>query len=223
MSLNHFTDTVEKKWLKIGCEEIAIYGAESVADGSAAAPSITFNSDTDTGLYRIGDNNIGVSCGGVKTLDVKQGELRINNAALDPAVPLFVSLTAAQGQDSGSVIAGFFGTGERLVIKDQNTAIANTPPAVEFNAGLGGDIKLNGKKGLQLFDNGAGALTSVVCGTQSVLPNNSTSGFVYVPSLIGAPTGVPVNFAGSVPLCVDGPGQRLYVYCNGAWRSVALV
>lgn len=34
------------------------------ADGSAAAPSITFSGDTDTGLYRPGDDQIGISCGG---------------------------------------------------------------------------------------------------------------------------------------------------------------
>lgn len=34
-------------------------------DGSLAAPSITFDSDLDTGFYSYGANQIGVSCGGV--------------------------------------------------------------------------------------------------------------------------------------------------------------
>lgn len=41
----------------------------SVPDGTAALPSISFNSDTDSGFYRIGSNNIGLSLGGTKIVD----------------------------------------------------------------------------------------------------------------------------------------------------------
>lgn len=42
-----------------------------VANGSAAAPSVTFGSDTDTGIYRISANTFGITVGGtlVATLD----------------------------------------------------------------------------------------------------------------------------------------------------------
>ena len=39
-------------------------------DGSAASPAASFTSDTDTGLYRIGADNLGVSIGGVKVADL---------------------------------------------------------------------------------------------------------------------------------------------------------
>ena len=39
-------------------------GPLSLSDGSAAEPSLTFGSDTDTGLYRIGDDDIGIALGG---------------------------------------------------------------------------------------------------------------------------------------------------------------
>jgi hypothetical protein len=39
------------------------------ADGTAAAPSITFGSDLDTGIFRVGSNSIGLSLGGVKYHD----------------------------------------------------------------------------------------------------------------------------------------------------------
>jgi hypothetical protein len=35
-------------------------------DGTAAAPSISFAADTDTGFYRAGTNSVGISCGGVE-------------------------------------------------------------------------------------------------------------------------------------------------------------
>lgn len=38
--------------------------------GTASNPSISFTGDTDTGLYRIGSNDIGVSAGGNKVLEL---------------------------------------------------------------------------------------------------------------------------------------------------------
>lgn len=43
----------------------------SAADGSASAPGFAFASDTDTGLYRVGANSLGITAGGTlrKTID----------------------------------------------------------------------------------------------------------------------------------------------------------
>jgi hypothetical protein len=40
------------------------------ADGTVSEPSHAFTNDTDSGLYRIGANNLGVAAGGSKILDV---------------------------------------------------------------------------------------------------------------------------------------------------------
>ena len=45
-------------------------GLVKVADGTAAAPEVTFASDTDTGLYRIGADNIGITTAGAKQVDI---------------------------------------------------------------------------------------------------------------------------------------------------------
>lgn len=42
----------------------------NAGNGAVTAPSFTFTSDTDTGLYRIGANNIGVAANGAKVLDI---------------------------------------------------------------------------------------------------------------------------------------------------------
>ncbi len=47
------------------------------SNGSVAAPSISFDSDTDSGIYRIGGNNIGVAVGGNKILDVDNDGLGV--------------------------------------------------------------------------------------------------------------------------------------------------
>jgi hypothetical protein len=49
---------------------IAPGGSVHGANGTAANPSFAFNSDQDTGIYRIGANNIGVAAGGDKALDI---------------------------------------------------------------------------------------------------------------------------------------------------------
>src|SRR5690349_8936889 len=45
-------------------------GQLKLANGTAAAPAVTFGSDTDNGLYRIGSNQIGVAAGGSKVATV---------------------------------------------------------------------------------------------------------------------------------------------------------
>lgn len=50
------------------------------ASGSVGLPSITFSADTDSGLYRIGANNIGVSVGGTKILDIASTGLGVVGA-----------------------------------------------------------------------------------------------------------------------------------------------
>lgn len=44
-----------------------------LGDGTAAAPALTFASDTDTGFYRIGANNIGWAQGGSLAFDINSG------------------------------------------------------------------------------------------------------------------------------------------------------
>jgi hypothetical protein len=45
-------------------------GPLKAASGTVAAPGITFGSDLDSGLYRIGSNNIGIAVNGTKVADV---------------------------------------------------------------------------------------------------------------------------------------------------------
>ena len=48
-------------------------GGVGFPDGSVSNPSMKFTNDTDTGLYRIGNNTIGISSGGVKVGEIGSG------------------------------------------------------------------------------------------------------------------------------------------------------
>lgn len=53
------------------------------------------------------------------------------------------------------------------------------------------------------------------------IATNATSGFFYVPTCAGTPTGTPANTpSGFVPMVVDSTNNRLYIYSSGAWVKV---
>ena len=67
-----------ENWADIGAEitnSVAVDGQSTMsgqfksATGSVSAPGITFGVDLDTGLYRIGANNMGIAIGGAKVVD----------------------------------------------------------------------------------------------------------------------------------------------------------
>ncbi len=66
------------------------------ANGSVGAPMYSFASDTNTGIYRIGADNIGVSAGGTKVLDITTTGLGL----IDGTVSL-PAYTFASDLDSG--------------------------------------------------------------------------------------------------------------------------
>jgi len=56
---------------------------------------------------------------------------------------------------------------------------------------------------------------------KGLLPNAATTGFQYMPTCAGAPTGVPVLQAGFVPFVFDTTNNKLWIY-NGAWKGVVV-
>jgi hypothetical protein len=66
----------------------------SAADGSAAAPSLSFNDDIDTGFYRAGANSIGVVLGGTEELTLNSTKA----SALDALGSVMSSTATAAAQ-----------------------------------------------------------------------------------------------------------------------------
>ncbi len=89
------------KVLDIGSAGLGVVGITKSGDGAVGAPSFSFTSDPDSGLYRIGANNIALGVNGAKVLD-------IGTAGLGVTGTLGVSgaLTATAGGTLGGTYSG---------------------------------------------------------------------------------------------------------------------
>lgn len=68
---------------------------------------------------------------------------------------------------------------------------------------------------------------NVVVGAGTSLGTAATSGFLFLPSCSGAPTGVPVGistspYTGVIPIVVDTTNLRIYVRIGSTWRYATL-
>lgn len=65
---------------------------------------------------------------------------------------------------------------------------------------------------------GGGGAGDIVFGGKA-LATTGTQGFFNIPSMAGAPSGVPMTYPGQIPMVYNTANNRLYAY-NGAWRSI---
>jgi hypothetical protein len=62
-------------------------------------------------------------------------------------------------------------------------------------------------------------LNATVAAGSGTLATNATTGFLYVPTCAGTPTGVPAGVSGYAPIVVNTTNNKLYFYSGGAWRD----
>jgi hypothetical protein len=73
------------------------------ADGSVSAPYYTWSSDTDTGFYRIGANNMGLTIGGTKLLDYGAATLGLTGAFTSSGIISVDDTTDTSSTTTGSI------------------------------------------------------------------------------------------------------------------------
>lgn len=67
------TGTIEfNQHLDMKSKNIQAVNVARVADGSASAPSFTFTNNTDSGMYRVGSNTVGLAANGILGLELKK-------------------------------------------------------------------------------------------------------------------------------------------------------
>lgn len=82
-----------------------------------------------------------------------------------------------------------------------------------------GNVSVTGKL---TASTGLVATTGGVINAAGAIATTATSGFNYLSSCAGTPTGTPVTVTGSVPMIVDTSGSKIWVYFAGSWKGVAV-
>jgi len=163
---------------------ISASSASSFATGVVGAPSIYLSTDTTSGLYRIGANNIGFSISGAKVLDIASTGMSVTGV-----------ITASGGVDKLTTASGVVSvaaatapsTGQVLMATSATTATWQTPTAVPLfstssttsglvpgSNGGGAGVYLNGNGGWSTVSAGA-TLSSVAASTTYYLGMTSAS------------------------------------------------
>jgi hypothetical protein len=123
----------------IAVQNLSVTGVTSNADGSAAAPSLSFTDDIDTGFYRAGANSIGVVLGGTEELTLNSTKASALDAlgSVMSSTATAAAQRAALGLDTGNTpdFTGitFGGAGSTLA----NYAIGTWTPAFTTTGTVG--------------------------------------------------------------------------------------
>ena len=115
-------------------------GVVEIANGTNGAPSIAFDSDTDTGLYRSGSNILGLSAGGTASHLFKSD-------GSEPQVPLKAtngSATAPSLTFASDPNLGLYRSGA--------DALSVTTSGIETAIFNGNGLNIRGQRDLRLFD-----------------------------------------------------------------------
>ena len=108
-------------------------------------------------------------------------------------------------EDQNSSNSLLYGQFNNLYLRVNNYLGVGMLPSNGYNLDVNGTIRAN---------------SSVVC-SAAALGTSATSGFLYIPTCAGAPSGTPVTHSGTVALAYDTTNEYLYVY-NGAWKRILL-
>lgn len=79
-----------------------VYGIRSSIDGLVTSPGFTFDNDRNTGMYRIGGDNLGLAVGGTKGVDIKSDVME-TSGVIKPASYATGSLPAASSYEGAIV------------------------------------------------------------------------------------------------------------------------
>lgn len=92
-----------------------------------------------------------------------------------------------------------------------------------------GSIGLEAIAGSKVFIGDTSAATQVyghnggfVVGGGAALATTATTGFMYLPTCAGPPTGVPATETGTAAAVVDTTDSKIYVNVGGTWKSATL-
>lgn len=122
----------------------AVSSALTLPDGTAAAPSLTFTNDVDSGFYRIGANNVGWAVNGAKVVDVASTGVGVTGTLSSTGLMTADSLSVtnlATALANFRVNDGSAGTPSISFTSDTNTGIYSVG-ADAIGISAGGTVRL---------------------------------------------------------------------------------
>lgn len=131
---------LDRRWLLSSAQVNAIAGQLTLSDGTVALPGLAFTLDPDTGVYRIGANNLGVAVNGAKVLDVGTGGLGVTGT-LTPTDQILAASGSAGVPGiafAAATTTGFrFGSSQLIVYVAGNQILSASSSSVTVD-GTGG-------------------------------------------------------------------------------------
>ena len=133
-------------YLKANGQTVA--SSTTFGDGTVSLPGIAFTSDTNTGIYRIGADNIGIALGGTKYLDISSTAVALSapfsvsgtgTYSLGNAVSFVTSSSAGAGASGITIATGATaaGTSGSVVMKTGNDSTTGTSGSFAISTGNG--------------------------------------------------------------------------------------
>jgi len=143
-----------------------------------------------------------------KTGQVPSTQIGYKGVAYSPTTDLFVF--------NGS--ASISGVNQPGALARSNFVYNSGPLVCSGTLSCSGNTYLNGP----LFCNNIATTllcnSTVVCNSGAIA-TTATTGFLYIPTCPGPPTGTPFTYNGRAPLVIDSVNRKLYFYSNG-WKLV---
>lgn len=181
---------------------IGVGGASAASDRFSVVGTLPVDATNSTSIAARGtfaSTATGLAVGvntSVATTAASYTITELNGARYELSLGAGSSVTTSVGV---KITASFVGTGTAYGVYSDIPAAAN-----RWNFFANGTARNYFAGGLE-----------VVAGTTTM-----ASGFTHIPAAAGAPTGVPTNPTGNVPMYYDTTNNKIYVY-NGSWKATA--
>ena len=177
-----------------GTARVGVGGMSTASAGVGVYGYNNYSAGTSYGVFGLGSTGV-------------LGKPHTSGAGIQGEASVTANSKGVYGVGGGASTFGVYGS----------TPFAGGGTAVAADASSGGTALA--VTGLSTFSSG----NVVLNGTGAALLTTATSGFPFIPTCAGTPTGVPGSIpTGTVPMVFDTTGVKLWIYTGGTWKGVTV-